>query len=103
MVEKTALAEAEVEYEDYTSDTVWVKFPVSAPVGGGSTSSSQADRGRLLLERRIGGYLDDHAVDDAGQSRDQLFTEDRVMAFIEVTQTRPKAIGSKRRSVCLGR
>jgi isoleucyl-tRNA synthetase len=31
VVEKTALAEAEVEYEDYTSDTVWVKFPVAAP------------------------------------------------------------------------
>ncbi len=30
VVEKTALAEAEVEYEDYTSDTVWVKFPVQA-------------------------------------------------------------------------
>jgi isoleucyl-tRNA synthetase len=28
VVEKTALAEAEVEYEDYTSDTVWVGFPV---------------------------------------------------------------------------
>jgi isoleucyl-tRNA synthetase len=28
VVEKTALAEAEVEYEDYTSDTIWVKFPV---------------------------------------------------------------------------
>jgi len=30
VVEKTALAEAEVEYEDYTSDMVWVKFPVAA-------------------------------------------------------------------------
>ena len=28
VVEKTALAEAEVEYHDYTSDTVWVKFPL---------------------------------------------------------------------------
>src|SRR6185436_366641 len=28
VVEKTALAEAEIEYHDYTSDTVWVKFPV---------------------------------------------------------------------------
>src|SRR3989440_8566150 len=28
VVEQTALAEAEVEYEDYTSDQVWVKFPV---------------------------------------------------------------------------
>jgi isoleucyl-tRNA synthetase len=33
VVEKTALAEAEVEYEDYTSDTVWVKFPVVARKG----------------------------------------------------------------------
>ena len=32
VVEKTALAEAEVEYEDYTSDTVWVKFPVSRSI-----------------------------------------------------------------------
>ncbi len=28
VVEQTALAEAEVEYEDYVSDQVWVKFPV---------------------------------------------------------------------------
>jgi isoleucyl-tRNA synthetase len=33
VVEKTALAEAEVEYEDHTSDTVWVKFPVASPYG----------------------------------------------------------------------
>ena len=30
VVERTALAEAEVEYHDYQSDTVWVKFPVVA-------------------------------------------------------------------------
>ncbi|MEP6076122.1 MAG: isoleucine--tRNA ligase, partial [Nitratireductor sp.] len=29
VVERTALAEAEVEYHDYESDTVWVKFPVT--------------------------------------------------------------------------
>ncbi len=28
VVEKTALAEAEVEYEDHVSDTVWVAFPI---------------------------------------------------------------------------
>jgi isoleucyl-tRNA synthetase len=33
VVEKTALAEAEVEYEDYTSDTVWVKFRIDAYAG----------------------------------------------------------------------
>ncbi|MDA4847634.1 isoleucine--tRNA ligase [Hoeflea poritis] len=30
VVERTALAEAEVEYHDYESDTIWVKFPVLA-------------------------------------------------------------------------
>jgi isoleucyl-tRNA synthetase len=34
VVEKTALAEAEVEYEDYTSDQVWVKFPIADTTGG---------------------------------------------------------------------
>ncbi len=32
VVEQTALAEAEVEYHDYESETIWVKFPVA---GGG--------------------------------------------------------------------
>jgi isoleucyl-tRNA synthetase len=32
VVEKTALAEAEVEYEDYTSDQVWVKFPIECVI-----------------------------------------------------------------------
>ena len=41
VVEKTALAEAEVEYEDYTSDTIWVKFPVALRV-----------RRRQALQRR---------------------------------------------------
>jgi isoleucyl-tRNA synthetase len=40
VVEKTALAEAEVEYEDYTSDTVWVKFPVSSPTHGALAAAS---------------------------------------------------------------
>src|ERR1043166_6061741 len=33
VVEKTALAEAEVEYEDYTSDTIWAKFPLAFAFG----------------------------------------------------------------------
>jgi isoleucyl-tRNA synthetase len=41
VVEKTALAEAEVEYEDYTSDTVWVKFPVATAHG---TTFADADQ-----------------------------------------------------------
>ena len=34
VVEKTALAEAEVEYEEYTSDTVWVRFPIISMSSG---------------------------------------------------------------------
>jgi isoleucyl-tRNA synthetase len=30
VVERTALAEAEVEYQEYESDTIWVKFPVKS-------------------------------------------------------------------------
>ncbi len=37
VVEKTALAEAEVEYDDYESDTVWVKFPVIEAIGADTT------------------------------------------------------------------
>jgi isoleucyl-tRNA synthetase len=36
VVEKTALAEAEVEYQDYQSDMIWVKFPLDKarpPIG----------------------------------------------------------------------
>ena len=32
VVEKTALAEAEIEYQDHTSTTIWVKFPITAPL-----------------------------------------------------------------------
>ncbi|SHH91582.1 isoleucine--tRNA ligase [Bradyrhizobium erythrophlei] len=38
VVEKTALAEAEVEYEDYTSDMVWVKFRIDAYGGAPATT-----------------------------------------------------------------
>ena len=31
VVERTALAEAEVEYADHTSTTIWVRFPVTTP------------------------------------------------------------------------
>ncbi len=31
VVEKTALADAEVEYHDHTSTTIWVRFPITRP------------------------------------------------------------------------
>ena len=36
VVERTALAEAEIEYHDYESDTIWVKFPVQFIIRSGT-------------------------------------------------------------------
>ncbi len=38
VVERTALAEAEIEYHDYESDAIWVKFPVK---GAGGTEGQE--------------------------------------------------------------
>jgi isoleucyl-tRNA synthetase len=46
VVEKTALAEAEVEYEDYVSDQVWVKFPL---VEFGASGPSKAANAAMEL------------------------------------------------------
>ncbi|MGJ8529527.1 isoleucine--tRNA ligase [Maritalea sp.] len=45
VVERTALAEAEIEYHDYESDAIWVKFPVSA---AGGTSAQEGLIEQLL-------------------------------------------------------
>ena len=78
VVEKTALAEAEVEYEDYTSDTVWVKFPVAQLPSGKPNVDLET---QCKLAHGCNGarcHLDDDALDDSWQSRDQLFAEDRI-------------------------
>jgi isoleucyl-tRNA synthetase len=58
VVEKTALAEAEVEYEDHVSDTVWVAFPCKMVVrSGGPTDPRKVawnEFGKLQL---VGGHL----------------------------------------------
>ena len=83
VVEKTALAEAEVEYEDYTSDTVWVKFPsVRYAIGDGRSFARRTSRDAVCRN------LDDDAVDAAWQSRDQLFAEDRIRALSRLPKRR---------------
>src|SRR6476620_7170268 len=39
VVERTALAEAEIEYQDYESDAIWVKFPIHSANGAFGTGS----------------------------------------------------------------
>ena len=68
VVEKTALAEAEVEYEDYTR------------TGVGEVSGRSFRCGNIREEKsrevrfRIGSHLDDHAMDHPRQPGDQLLT-----------------------------
>src|SRR6202040_212766 len=49
VVEKTALAEAEVEYEDYTSDQVWVSFPIRMIVRDGPTMRPELLRASIVI------------------------------------------------------
>jgi isoleucyl-tRNA synthetase len=49
VVERTALAEAEVEYHDYTSDTVWVKFPIRREGGARGQASTNDLAGASLV------------------------------------------------------
>ena len=51
VVEKTALAEAEVEYLDYQSDMIWVKFPVVR--ASSSTSDPRSSDAFDLLDASI--------------------------------------------------
>ncbi|MCB1479353.1 MAG: isoleucine--tRNA ligase, partial [Rhodobiaceae bacterium] len=53
VVERTALAEAEVEYQDYQSDTVWVKFPITGftpGVGAVGTEDATPNELQSLLD-----------------------------------------------------
>ena len=49
VVEKTALAEAEIEYQDYQSDTVWVKFPVRSIDGDGGKLADELSRASVVI------------------------------------------------------
>jgi isoleucyl-tRNA synthetase len=49
VVERTALAEAEIEYQDHESDQVWVKFPVSGPMPPQDTAGQEPYRGASVV------------------------------------------------------
>ena len=75
VVEKTALAEAEVEYEDHTSDTVWVAFPVK--------SVSKAARAALQAAAQQSG----ESPDDIAAADDTL--DDLKSASVVIWTTTP--------------
>ena len=65
---RTALAEAEVEYEDHTSPSIYVEFPL-APDSAERAGGARPGAGRT---RRLGPDLDDDAVDDPVEPGDRL-------------------------------
>ena len=84
VVEKTALAEAEVEYEDYTSDTVWVKFPI---VMFPSRVRRSSERRQILGTDLVNSFscnLDDHSLDLPGNRAISLFSKNRIRTLYEV-------------------
>ncbi len=62
--DRTALAEAEVEYADHTSPSIWVRFAL--------TSDPAAIDPALAGRKRVRGDLDHYAVDDPGEHGDRL-------------------------------
>ena len=100
VVEKTALAEAEIEYHDYTSDTVWVKFPVDRE-SRRSEGYEPAMQSRSLGYRRLRRHLDDYALDASRQPRDQLQLQDRVRP-VRGHQSSRRQLGEAGRQVCSG-
>ena len=76
---ETALAEAEIEYKEHVSPSIWVAFPVA----GGRRRSVRAP-GRQAPGRR---HLDDDPLDPAGQPGDRGQSEDGV-AVVEAVSGR---------------
>ena len=97
--DRTALAEAEVEYEDHTSPSIWVKFPV---VGESKTSKVGEGVNALIwtttpwtlpANRALAFHPDFEYVVAETSAGELLFAKDRVQPFadelkIEVRGTR---------------
>ncbi len=48
-VEKTALAEAEIEYHEHKSHTIWVPFRVRSVAGEGGSAASDLRNARVVI------------------------------------------------------
>jgi len=57
VVERTALAEAEVEYHDYQSDTIWCKFPINNPGIPSATFEGEGVQSQQRLEHLREAYV----------------------------------------------
>ena len=115
VVERTALAEAEIEYQDYESDTIWVKFPVLSGVPHtdasvviwtttpwtipGNRAISFSSRIQYGLYEVTGAPEGNWAkVGDklilADKLADDVFAKSKVEAFVRLGDVDPAAIAS---------
>ncbi len=85
VVERTALAEAEVEYHDYESDTIWVKFPVTA-----------AKFDRYPLPEQTFSYDEISPNEPARRAADDALLQELVGAFVVIWTTTPWTIPGNR-------
>ncbi|WP_163266019.1 isoleucine--tRNA ligase [Chelativorans alearense] len=85
VVERTALAEAEVEYHDHESDTVWVKFPVDDVRKEGYTDQIEA----------IAAILEKQGEDTSPEAVKAYFGELK-SAFVVIWTTTPWTIPGNR-------
>ena len=85
VVEKTALAEAEVEYEDHVSDTIYVAFPVSMPPSPDASSpcgnSLAHGRGNRGSRKAASPHLDDNPLDYSRQPSNRILLPHRIRAL----------------------
>ena len=86
---RTALAEAEVEYEDHSSPSIYVEFPLNADERGGP---GRAGAGAQWT-RRLSPDLDDDAVDDSVEPRHRVSSGVRLRGV-----RRGRARGDRRRA-----
>ena len=85
---RTALAEAEVEYSDHSSPSIYVEFPL-ADSSAGELAIARACAGGST---GVGAHLDDHALDDSVESRDRVSSRVRLRGL---RRRRPR--GDRRR------
>ncbi|WP_091680330.1 isoleucine--tRNA ligase [Methylocapsa palsarum] len=98
VVEKTALAEAEVEYEDHVSDTVFVAFPIG---GAENAHRLMAPSGKISVDEETGQTIfDDSALFDWANARTRHLSEvesvKRQRARVIIWTTTPWTIPANR-------
>ncbi|MEO5325873.1 isoleucine--tRNA ligase [Mesorhizobium sp. CC13] len=88
VVERTALAEAEVEYQDYESDTIWVKFPVT----GGLVARTPRNAEAIWISAPIN---EDGSINE-GLEREALSPTSLAGASVVIWTTTPWTIPGNR-------